>query len=94
MTPIARLNTWARHPKVQPAFAVFAGFFWIMTTLNIVWAHRFVQRAFDSRAKTQAARMNCEASGGFYGSPVGAAIPSDRCFEPGVETALADRRTR
>jgi hypothetical protein len=65
-----------------------------MTVMNVLWGARDFRERYDARAKTQAARMRCEADRGFFGSAVGASEVSDRCFKPATETALADRRTR
>jgi hypothetical protein len=83
-----RFRAWERRPEVAPWLAAFL---WLAAVMNVVWGVQDFRDDYDESAKAQSARVSCEAKGGFYGSPVGAAKASDLCVKPTLVTALADR---
>ncbi len=88
MNLLRRYRAWVRRPDVAPWFAVF---FWSLATLYAYSGVRDFRDRYDARTKTQAARMSCEAKGGFYGSAVGGPKAPERCFKPATQLARADR---
>jgi hypothetical protein len=68
---------WIRSPKNQTAAAICL---WWLAATNVYWAVGDLNERYDQSARTQAARMVCEARGGYYGALGG---PIENCWRRG-----------